>query len=429
MPSLGNLPGALVGAAEQAAGSLLNTVEQNIGNVQTILTSLLSPQMTAQLAPSVFAAGPNDALVTADIYGVTTTSPINAVNQLQGSNNANVIASFQASIGSINGLSGLISASAAGVSLNSSVLASRVASAVTGFSGAYSNIPNSIAGQAVQQAVVAANQYPTINTTVNGVVSTVNTTNLQSAQDLITAINQITGNPAMASYMDNNAASALLSVVIREAISLGISGVIEALVSTATNDEVAQTALQQNTAYAVQMADLDAINTIVTALGSGYVSSQVPNASGQILAAYQIPAGSTAANYASLYTALTNTLNAVDPNWGSGSRNGQTVSDLTPFANVSPGAQTLFNSQGQYQTELAIASTYPSVGLVSQAQAQYPYMLITPTTSQYVVTNPQSNVNAGEAISVINPDGSITTGPTAPNGGYTDSFFPSLQLG
>lgn len=381
------MAGSIVGAAEQLAGNLLNTVQSNIGNMPSSVTSLLSPQQTAALSPSIFQTGPNDKLVTQDIYGVDSTSPINAVDQLAGNSNQNIISAFQSANG-ISNLSGLISSANGGISLDPSTLTSRIQGAMMGFSGSFQGLSQNTLNQAIQSPYLTSNQYPNVSTTVDGVVSSINTSNLGGAQDLINTVNSITGNPSMASYMDVGASSALMSVVMREAITQGVGGVVEALVGSATNDEVASNALQANTAYAVQQGDVGTVQQIVTSLGSGYVSSQVPNAAGQMLAAYRFPPGTTTDQYPSLYTNLTGLLDQIDPGWGTTTRNGIAVSNLAPFANMSPDAQTLFNSQEAYQTEMSVAPYYPSVGLVKQAKKQYPYMLVTPTSNQYVTTNP-----------------------------------------
>lgn len=384
---------SLVGSIEQKVGNLLSTVQINLNGMPSSVTSLLSPQQTASLSPSIFSTGPNDKLIAKDIYGIDTTAPVNAVDQLFAKTNSNLISLFTSANG-ITNLQGLIGGSIGSLSINASMLTSRIQGALSGFSGSFQALSQNTLTGALQNVSLSINQFPEITTNINGVVSNLNTSNLQGAQDLIGMVNSVTGNPSIATYMDVGASSALMAVVMQEAISQGIDGVVEALVSSATNSDVASNALRANTAYAVQNCDLGAVQQIVTSLGPGYIQAAAPNSATQMLAAYQFPAGTTTAQYSSLYGTLTALLDQVQPGWDSVTRNGNSVGNLAPFQAMSPDAQTLFRAQGAYTIQMAIAANYPPVGLVTQAKAQYPFMVVKPVNSQYVTTNPSSVGNA-----------------------------------
>lgn len=384
---------SLVGSIEQTVGNLLNTVQTNLNGMPSSVTSLLAPQQTASLSPSLFSTGPNDKLIAKDIYGIDTTAPVNAVDQFFAKNNTNIISLFTSANG-ISNLSGLISGNGLGLSVNASVLTSRVQGALSGFSGSFQSLSPNLLSGALGNSSLSLSRFPEITTNINGVVSNLNTSNLLGAQDLINMVNSITGNPSIASYMDVGASSALMAVVMREAISQNVGGAVEALVGSATNSDVASNALRANAAYAVQNCDMGTIQQIVTSLGPGYISAAAPNSATQMLTSYRMPAGSTAAQYSSLYTTLTTLLGQVQPGWDTVNRNGASVGALAPFQAISPDARTLFNSQNAYQTEIAIAGNYPSVDLVDQAKKQYPFMLVTPKNSTYVTTNPAFVGNA-----------------------------------
>jgi hypothetical protein len=385
-----DLIGTAVGAAEKAAGNLLSTVTSFIGNAQTTVTSLLSPQASAELSPSLFATGPDDKLITQDIYGIITDNPIDNVEKLLGSGTQNLISAFAAATGQIGNLTGLISASVAGVALDAATLAARVQGAITNFSGTFTSLDPATILSAATQSILTSNQFPNIATTIGGVLSTVSTTNLAGAQALINTVNAISGNPALASYMDIGASSALMSVVMQEAITLGIGGVVPALIASSMNDQVASNALKANTSYAVNKCDLATVNTISASLGAGYVLSQVPNAAAVMLANYRFPLGATTAQYTALYNTLITTLDSVDPLWWITTRHGHSISDLTPFVTISSDAKKLFHSQAAYQLEIIIAASYPTRGLVDLAKEQYPYMLVTRPNTQYITTNPST---------------------------------------
>lgn len=375
-----SLTNMAIGAAEKAAGNLLNTQTTNLGSSVSKLTSLMNPKQAAALAPSIFAAGPQDKLIVQDIYGVTQGNPINNVNLLTASSNQNVIGAFAAASGGIGNLSGLLSVTPAGVQLNASVLTSRISTAISVFGGSGTQVGAGLVASALGMKGLGSNQFPVISTNIGGVVGSINTQNVGNVQGLISAINGVTGNPSIASYMDVGASSALMSAVMREAITAGVPGVVPALIANSTNSQVMTNALTANVGYAVQNADISTINTAATALGPGVILGQVPNAVPQVLAGYKIPAGSTTNDYGNLCTELLGCLNTINPGWDKINRNGTQMSNLSPFVNMSADARTVFASQGQYTTEMAIASSYPSTGLVSQAKQQYPYMVVQPTS-------------------------------------------------
>lgn len=369
-----------VGAVEKVAGNLLSVQVTNLGNSVSKLTSLMNPRQAAALAPSIFSAGPQDRLVVQDIYGVTQGNPINNVNLLVASTSRNVISSFAAATGGIGNLRGLLSITPAGIQLNASVLTQRISTAINVFGGTGVQVSAGIVANAMGMRGFNGNLSPTVSVSVGGVTGSINVQNVGNVQGLIGAINGVTGNPSLAAYIDVGAASALMGSVMREAITMGVQGVVPALVANSTNNQVMTNALTANVGFAVQAADLPTVNAAAAALGPGAILGQVPNAVPQILANYSIPQGSTVNDYPTLCTQLTGCLNTVNPGWDTINRNGVSTSNLSAFANISPDAKTVLGSQGLYGTEMAIAGSYPSAGLVDQAKQQYPYMVVQPTS-------------------------------------------------
>jgi hypothetical protein len=341
-----------------------------------------------QLAPTLFSTGPQDKLVTSDIYGVVSGNPVNNVETSLASGLGALLQGIRSSGGTLGALASLVSVGPAGISLNASALISRVTAAIVQSGGSPNQLTPALQTQVLQQAGFNSNQYPSVATNIGGVQGSPSTSNIGGIGNLIGIVNSITGNSSLASIIDVGAASALMAVVMNEAITAGVPGAVQALVSNSTNSVVAANALKANTAYAIQQSDMATLSTILATVGPGYVASQVPNAGQSLLSNYVFPANTTAAQYSSLYTALITSMNTIQPGWDVYNRNGVEVSNLKAFGSMSANAKTLFAAQDAYTLEIAIAPNYLSQDIVAMAKQQYPYMVVIPAATQVVVTSP-----------------------------------------
>jgi hypothetical protein len=343
--------------------------------------------MAAPLASTIFSTGPLDKLIVQDVYSVTSPNPINNPSTSTGGGLASLLQAFRSGPSAITSLASLLTQNLLGVSLTPASLTARITQAIALFGGSSSQLTPSMQASLLSQPGFSTSQYPQIATTVGTAVSTVPTTDIAGVQSIVGLVNTITGNSSLATVMDVGATTAITAVVMQAAITAKIPGVVQALVSNATNATVIAGALKANAVVAIQQADIATVETIVAVVGAGAIQGLVPNAAIKLLENYSLPTGAQASGYAALYTALLSVLNSVQPGWDTVVRNGVPTPSLAPFVNPSADAITLLNSQGAYATQLILAGLYPSQDLVQAAKSQYPYMLVLPKASVSVTTN------------------------------------------
>jgi hypothetical protein len=384
----------LVSQAQQASTKLMSKAEATLsqrlggptsdlvkriqkGGLKALDKSQVKNLAEAKLADTIFKSGPKDELLAVDVFGISDTNVLNSITGKMTGFASDMLESFRKNGGGITDLTSLIRDAANGsLSLNADALKDRVLSSMGGTSNILRTVSDGLQNTLTQGFGIPPEVYSQITATVAGVTTNFNAGNVKDASGIFSLVNQITGQKDLAQFFDVGAEANMLSGLFREAISLGIPGAIDALVTNAKSDKAADYALRANIQVAVGMADLDTTNLMVDTLGLNRVIADVPSAATLLLANYRIPAGTPNEGLDAELTKLLSTLDKLQPGWATYDRNGTAVSDLSLYTFASQDARKLMDRDPTHRINALVASTYKPVSMVEEAKHMYPLAII-----------------------------------------------------
>lgn len=362
------------------------------------MASLL-PNITANLARTLFQGNANDIVATPDVYGVVSPSVINSsvgkYNSFDGSLLGNLRSGSGGLLGTLTaltagqfnlnaqgsyGLSSLTGRlnSAMGQPLNSlpDSLQRSMNQGLSGIGGTLSGGTSILSGglSSVSRSIGLSGLFNTIATTVGNVTQNISTSDVTSALSAFNLVNQLTGNRNTIGYIDVGPSTMAMTSLTGTLIGLGLGLAVDALLDS-TSDTVARAALQPNVPTAIQSGDLDLVQSCITRLGVGGVLSVMPDAAVRLVGQYRFPQGTVTASYSAILSQLVSILNQLDPAWTTGTRQGVAVDSLTYFTAASADALTLFRSSPTYRTSALIGKGFPSGDMLQTLQRQYPAMV------------------------------------------------------
>lgn len=374
--SFGGMAGQLQDqAASSTAGlsSLLGASDASDEEMSAAATSSMS-LINAKLADSMFTALPTEKVLAVDAYGVTDNTTLNSVvGKLTGF--AKDLASSAGGMSSIGKdlLSTVLKSKS--LDINVDALKDRVISSLGGKSGIVSSLSKSLQ-KSLERTGLPSNVYNSITTTIGDVTSTISTGNVKDASSLFNLIGRVTGNSALAQYLDVGAEATVLSTIVRESISLGVPNAINVLLENSKSSEASYYALQSNLIVAANGAELDVLTQMIDTLGTSRVLADCPDTIQRVLRNYAFPSGTTASDYPARFTELNNVLSAIDPTWGWYNRDGVLVKDLSFFSGISEDAKTLLTYQGSFSDIMYLVDTYSTQDLVTLTKQNYPNIVI-----------------------------------------------------
>jgi hypothetical protein len=343
----------------------------------------------ANVAPSLFQAGPKDVVATPDIYNLsssqinsnqTVNTSVGKFNPFNSSliNNLTAGALVGGVLASLTGVGNLTTLAGAAASLTNTNTVARLSSAM----GISPTAMSATFQAALNQSInLNSNNYNSMLVTSNGSTVAVSTTDVAGTTQLLNTVNQIAGT-TVAAAIDVGAQTSAASAITSTLISLGLSTVLGGFIATQTtqassSQSVAQVALQQNVEQAIQASDLTTVQLCITQLGVGGVLQQVPNAALQLLQYFQIPSGTVSSGYAALWTQLQAILVQLAPTWKTTQINGQTQESLQYYINASSDCRTvmLTDTDPNVIAGATIGGSFPQEGALATLQQMYPNML------------------------------------------------------
>ena len=363
-----------VDAAQATAQSQLAQAFKNGVYTSTTVKDASTSNLLSKLAPTILTTGAKDQLITKDVYTLDGESVLNSpIGKLKGFSTDFMEDVRQHSSGILDSVAGMVKVGAGGdISLDKDSLTKR-ASLFLGVP--LSNLNRSIADKLVKNSGMDPNLFRSIVGTVDGVATTITAGGLDNTRGIFNLINRVTGDSDIAQLLDVGAEASVLHGIVSEAIRLGLPSAVDTVIQKSKNAKAAQAALLNNVSGALYASDLDTLNLMLSKIGVGGILAKVPDAAERLLQSYRFPAGTTPSQYPTLYTTLTGILDQLKPGWGTYTRNGNTVGDLTLFARASQDAITLFKTQTVYKEAATIASTFLPVSLPKLGKTLYPYAL------------------------------------------------------
>jgi hypothetical protein len=360
------LGSALSGVLGSSVGGLL-------GNALSMVPDSAAKNLTAaKIAPGFLQNGPKDDTLVTDPYGVSDNNILNSLGEKISGFAQDMFGELRSSPSLVSDLTSMLT-NGGNFAISKEGLADRVLGALGGQSGLIRNLSDQLKGSIVNGMGLPEGIYDTAISLIGGQSSSINVGSINSAKEIFSLISTITRSNELGGLFDVGGESSLLAGVMREAIALGVPDAIDVLIENAKHDDIAYNALYANMQVAVDYSDLDTINTMIERVGVNAFLGQCPDAVQRLLSSYELPVGTSSANYDNEWAALETVLNTLKPGWGKVDRDGALVNDLTFYANVSGDARKLMLRVNDHLVPVLIGSTYPDKrDMISELRTMYP---------------------------------------------------------
>jgi hypothetical protein len=360
------------------SGVLGASVGGMLGSTLSKLTDTASKNLAgANLVAGFLETGPEDKSLVVDPYGVSDNKILNALSDQISGIAKDAFNNIRQSPNLVSDLVTMVASGKTNWAITKEGLANRVVSALGGRTGILNNLSSGLKDSITNATGLPEGIYDTAVALLGGQRVNFNAGQMDSAKEVFSLINQITASNEMKGFFDIGSESSLMASVMREAIALGVPDAIDVLVDNAKDDQIAYNALYANVQVAFESSDLDTINLMIEKIGVNGILAQVPNAVPLLLSYYELPGGTTSENYDNELDALKAVLTTLRPNWGLVMRDGEWISDLTAFAEISDDARKLMMRDSDLLIPVLIGSTYAQRNnLMADLKKQYPLLPI-----------------------------------------------------
>lgn len=354
--------------------------------------------MAKNIASSVFAGAPTDALNVADVYVTPTINLLTSLASTLSSVLDSVFNSIRTAGLDLSELAELLKSlipssssssnsyynttSTASSTTTSAEAISRLSSALGINVSAISDLPDAVKNQAVTNLIsLSGINVSTLGTASGGTINVTPGTSAQNANGVINGINSVLGDTAtpVSTVVDGVALQAFLLSLYNYAVDYGLSdataSAATALNASASDTDTASdivTAMVSKFPTAVGNSDLDTMQAILNNTTPGAVAAKYPSAVNDIISTYTLSPSVPVSDYPAVLTKMTDILGTIDSTWSTDTRDGVTVNSLSPFDGLSDSSATLFATSEEHQATALLAKTYSSANTVSLLKDFYP---------------------------------------------------------
>lgn len=393
------------------------------------------------LAVPSFVTGPNDAMVTVDVYSGTSSGIVNSISSLAKQYDVDLIGMLRAGAaaaklvpiveGIVNGKL-LMNPQAALARLLTASNTLVAAVGGTNLSAAFSTL-----SEGIQMGFAEAGQIVgSVEATVGGVVSNIVNGGISDIQGLGSMINSFAGANVFM-MTDNQALIGMAAGVINQASRYGVSGAFNAMISQITSPYIINGIVQQTMPGLLSASDINSLSQIARAVGTGGIKNINPSFCLNFTQSYVRSASGNAqqatpsADYDN-YQSILDCYDQANPGWNIADRIGDSSTiDLTSLQSGTDD----FNSAlaaGVYesaQTDPSVAPTdtttpfyglapaYDAVDPDQQLKDMYPNTYIDPAqrSTQQSVDPMQLQTGAGAAVSAATSSTAVQASPNTVN--------------
>jgi hypothetical protein len=400
-----------------------------------------------------FVTGPNDNLITVDVFSGTASGIVNSIASLAAQYDVDLIGMLRAGAAAAQVLPIVEGIANGKLLLNPQNAIARLLTASNLLVGAVGGTVTAAfngLSTGLQSAIGAAGQVlGSVEATVGGVVSTIANGAVSDIAGLGSIINSFAGS-AEFMMVDNQALIGMAVGVINSAAKYGVSGAFAAMTRTITSPYVLNGIIQQTMPNLVVASDLNSLQSLTAVAGPQGVAAVNPNFLSDFTTSYNSNGTGASTqqgmpnNDAANWSAIQDCYNQANPGWNIASRvgdsDGSSTIDLTSLqggtddfnsalaagvyasANTTPGATPTDTTTPFY----ALASVYPQTDPNQQLADMYPNTYIDPAlrSTQQPVEPTQLQTGAGAAVSAATSTTAVT-----PGSGTLGTYDPVTQLG
>jgi hypothetical protein len=165
--------------------------------------------------------------------------------------------------------------------------------------------------------------------------------------------------------------------ILTNAARLGMTHIIDRVMSSNPNDVVMKTALIDQFDFAVQNGDVTILNSMLDHLGVDFVLQRYPTAVTDIISYYRLPVGALATDYSKYKDELVAILTRFNPNWDHLAFKASNPRNLSVFNGASTDVKKLMATDKLYNRMILVSKNFSATtSLKALAKQMYPYAAI-----------------------------------------------------
>lgn len=334
-----------------------------------------------KLASTLFTSGPLQKLLTVDPYKTADSAVKTNVSILESTKGLgeDLLKTVRTTPASVKDLARVITVTDGKVGVDKDSLLKRIMALGSGTKGPFANMSAAVQSKVfggLEALGVTPDTSLKIKAVVGDAVGVISRANITDTRSLMDMLGAITGNKNVASLLDEEAEFALYGSLINEAIRLGIPDALDILHDKFTSDKSQRRVAELTLMQAITYGDYATVRKIIGRIGAPAARAQIPGIVGLVLTFYRFPDGTTPAQYDAQLQELVALLNLINPEWATYNRNGAIIVDLSAFTYASDDALVLLKRDAQYQLPVMIAPSYPKQNLLSIAQGNFEFLLL-----------------------------------------------------
>lgn len=206
------------------------------------------------------------------------------------------------------------------------------------------------------------------------VINLVSTSDLSSVSGLLAAGEKVFGKEFLGGFVDIQAEIALVSSIVKDAMSFGIPELVTEAKNFVSNLGYLKSTIVSQFNLPISRGDINTLYSSTRIIDGSSVLTQIPTAVPDILRYYKFPRPFDFNKMAEYEKQLVDTLSAINPKWDVDRLGKEEVISLHAFQTLSSDAKMLFMSSSKYKEVCIMANSYTTKTLPSLAREFYPYL-------------------------------------------------------
>lgn len=334
---------------------------------------------TVQSGTTLLATKAKDTLMTVDGYGKTAKETLTGMaNTIQNKITAAKDFLFNTKIGDLGSLNDALTM-AKEVQEDVGELTSQLNSALDGTISTVKGMSDDLQGQ-IRGQLDKLNRLPfdQVGNGGEGFLKVVLGATVPQMNNLIETSNRLLDLPGeeMSRIKDASSDYAMRISIMTNAARLGMTNIIDRVMSKDPNDVVMKVALIDQFDFAIQNGDITILNKMVDHLGVDFVLQRYPTAIADIITYYRLPVGALATSYAQYKTDLVAILVRFDPNWDRVNYVATNPRNLSVFNSASNDVKKLMTTDPTYNRMIQVSKNFNPIAMKALARQMYPYVAI-----------------------------------------------------
>lgn len=289
-------------------------------------------------ANTTFATGIKDSLAVIDTYNKENSDIVNIRPNTEDAFGQDNKYAFKLPNSGV-GLKILSANQTTGLKVNSDSLISGILSSSNGVLSAFKQLPSPL-----QTSILSTNGLSQIQTQLNGVNNLVTNSDLNSIQGITTLIKGVSGGNYPLVVKDTSGLSSLSTNIIKEATTLGLSGVYTTFVSSLGDSVISKQITRKLIPYVLANSKFKLLKEIADGPYAKDVKKYNPKIANDAASAFRISEYKKQKDYNQQLIDIDYSLNKISPNWKTKQIGLNVTVDASSMSNASLDMKTLLKA-------------------------------------------------------------------------------------